>query len=237
MATKVGQRGVRRQIVPATADRLRERIFAEEPGTQIGSLPELAQALGVGIVTVQQAARVLENEGLLEVRRGPGGGYYGRRPDAGVLERSLTAYMRTEPAAWADALDMTSLLFTELVAAAARCDDAQGREDLASLLERIHGLADDTGVFALEQEFQDILLRMVERPLFALLTRMTLRFSASRPRPLYRNAQDSAEWATGRRRIIAAILAGDAELGRFEADRHNRQVILTWLHSGAGEPV
>ncbi|HMO67746.1 MAG TPA: GntR family transcriptional regulator, partial [Novosphingobium sp.] len=64
----------RKGLVPETAARLREIIFAHEAGEQIGSLPELAKALGVGIVTVQQAARVLEHEGLLEVRRGPGGG-------------------------------------------------------------------------------------------------------------------------------------------------------------------
>ena len=31
-----------------------------------------------------------------------------------VLERSLAAYMRTRPASWQEALDMTSLLFNEL---------------------------------------------------------------------------------------------------------------------------
>ena len=31
--------------------------------------------LGVGVVTVQQVARILEHEGLLLARRGPGGGY------------------------------------------------------------------------------------------------------------------------------------------------------------------
>ena len=77
----------RRNVVPSAVESLRDRIFAQEEGELIGSLPELARALGVGIVTIQQAARILEHEGLLEVRRGPGGGYYGRRPDAAVLER------------------------------------------------------------------------------------------------------------------------------------------------------
>jgi DNA-binding IscR family transcriptional regulator len=41
-------------------------------------------------VTVQQAARVLEHEGLLAVRRGPGGGYYGTRPDEAALPSART---------------------------------------------------------------------------------------------------------------------------------------------------
>ena len=113
----------RRNVVPSAVEALRERIFATPDGELIGSLPELAKALGVGIVTIQQAARILEHEGLLEVRRGPGGGYYGRRPDAATLERSLAASMRRLPASWEEALDMTSLLFNELAAAAADCHD------------------------------------------------------------------------------------------------------------------
>jgi len=81
----------RRQLVLAAAAQLRDVILAREPNTQIGSLNEVAELLGVGIVTVQQAARILEHEGLLAVRRGPGGGYYGTRPDEAALERAFAA--------------------------------------------------------------------------------------------------------------------------------------------------
>jgi DNA-binding GntR family transcriptional regulator len=113
----------RRYLVQETAAKLRDLVFDREPGALIGSLPELARLLGVGIVTVQQAARILEHEGLLEVRRGPGGGYYGQRPDEAALERSLAAYLRMHPASYGEMLDITTLLFRELVAAAAACDD------------------------------------------------------------------------------------------------------------------
>lgn len=235
MGVRDSKDGARRQIVPATAEKLRELIFAEAPGAQIGSLPDLARKLGVGIVTVQQVARVLESEGLLEVKRGPGGGYYGRRPDAAVLERSLAAYMRTQDASWADALDMTSLLFTELVAAAAGCADPARQDELRGIASRLDRCTSDGAVFEMEQELQDVLFRMVDRPLFALLTRVTLLFSASRPMPVYRTEEDFARWIDGRRKIIAAILARDVEMARFEADRHNRKVLLAWLESAGRE--
>lgn len=222
-----GEAGGRRNLVPATAERLRERIFAEAPGQQIGSLPELAKAFGVGIVTVQQAARILEHEGLLEVRRGPGGGYYGRRPDAAVLERSLAAYMRTQPASWEEALDMTSLLFNELCAAAAGCVDRARQDDLRAFARRLETCADHAGMAELEQAFQDLLFAMVNRPLFELLTRVTLRFSASRPaETVFRGLIGLDQWIAGRRRIIDAILRQDEELARFEADRNNRRILL-----------
>ena len=174
-----------------------------------------------------QAARVLEHEGLLAVRRGPGGGYYGQRPDSAALERALSAYMRTEPSSWEEALDMTSLLFNELAAAAARCRDAGLLEELRGFLGEVDRCAAEAGMAEAEQRFQDLLFRMVNRPLFELLTRVTLGFASSRPAELpYRGLLTLDLWREGRRRIIAAILAGDEELSRFEAEQWNRRVVL-----------
>lgn len=221
----------RRQLVQQTTARLRDLIFAHEEHELIGSLPDLARLLGVGIVTVQQAARVLEHEGALEVRRGPGGGYYGRRPDKAALERSLAAYMRMQPHSWEEALDMTSLLFNELCATAAREGDVALHPELRGIGERIDLCEVETDTGEWEEEFQDLLFRMVERPLFELLTRVTLRFATSRPKtePIYRDAEAITGWKEGRHRIIDAILARDEELARFEADRNNRRVVLDWL--------
>ena len=222
----------KRQLVQQTTERLRELIFARAPDELIGSLPDLARLLGVGIVTVQQAARILEHEGALEVRRGPGGGYYGKRPDAASLERSLAAYMRTRPHGWEEALDMTSLLFNELCAAAAREGDVALHPELRAIAERIDFCVRDIDTGHWEEEFQDLLFRMVERPLFELLTRVTLGFATSRPKAtesIYRNATAIDGWKAGRHRIIAAILARDEALARFEANRSNREVVLKWI--------
>lgn len=218
----------KKQIVQVTAERLRERIFATRPDEQIGSLPDIARDLGVGIVTVQQAARILEHEGILEVRRGPGGGYYGRRPDLSDLERILSAYMRSEPASWMEVLDITSLLFNRLCAAAARCPDEVLRGELRDVAQSIDEADDRAALADLETALQDILFRMVDRPLFELLTRVALG-----------SARDPAshetipgifgldQWKDSRRRIIAAILHQDPELAHFEANRLNRQVLVS----------
>lgn len=222
--------GQRRNVVPSAVEALRERIFALPNGELIGSLPDLARGLGVGIVTIQQAARILEHEGLLEVRRGPGGGYYGRRPDAATLERSLAAYMRSQPASWEEALDMTSLLFNELAAAAADCRDPALLDELRSFARDVASATQEDDIGRLEGLFQDLLFRMVDRPLFELLTRVTLRFSASAAiDAAYRGAIDLERWKTGRRLIVDAILRHDSALARFEANRNNREYILAWL--------
>ena len=223
-----------RRTVQAATDKLRDWIWQSPAETRIGSLSSIAEALGVGIVTVQQAARVLEHEGLLAVRRGPGGGYYARRPDAASLERALAAYMRAEPRTWEEALDMTSLLFNELAGAAARCRDESLRDELRQFEPRVETCSSEPEMAVLEEAFQDLLFRMVNRPLFEMLTRVTLSFAASRPagEPLLRGALGLDRWIEGRRRIIAAILDSDAELARFEADRQNRRILLDRVRPG-----
>ncbi|GAA0302557.1 hypothetical protein GCM10009087_10410 [Sphingomonas oligophenolica] len=221
-----------RNLVGETANRLRDLVFASAPGSLAGSLKDLAASLGVGIVTLQKAARVLEHEGLLEGRRGPGGGYYGTRPDGAAVERSIAAYLRTNPSSFEEALDITSLLFNELVPAAAGCGDAALRDALRALAGQIDGCDTDEARGAFESAFQDLLFRMVDRPLFKLLTLVTLRVSELQPHRLLRHDEDAErQWKLGRHRIIDAILAGDQQLARFEADRSNRQVVLERLRA------
>jgi GntR family transcriptional regulator, transcriptional repressor for pyruvate dehydrogenase complex len=223
----------KRAVVPETAARLRDKVFARAPQERIGTLPELAKTLGVGIVTVQQAARILEHEGLLEVRRGPGGGYYGARPDEAALERAIGVFMRLHPTSFEEALDITSLLFTELAAAAALCADEALRGELRDLSARIDGTDTQPQRGAFEAEFQDLLFRMVKRPLFEVLTRVTLGFAVSQAsRLLDQTAYGVAQWKAGRHRIIAAILGQDAELARFEADRSNRRAVMSGAARG-----
>ena len=219
-----------RYLVQETATKLRDMVFAREPGSLIGSLTDLASALGVGIVTVQQAARILEHEGLLDVRRGPGGGYYGKRPDEAALERSLASYLRMHPSSYGEMLDMTTLLFRELIAAAAECDDPRFHAELRALEGRIEQCGNEAEIGAFETEFQDHLFRVVDRPLFGLLTRVTLNLYAMRPGPKLSEGREGVRaWRLSRHRIIGAILTGDRELARFEGTRARRG-LLDLLH-------
>jgi hypothetical protein len=62
-----------RRLVSATAEKMRDLILAKAPDALIGSLPELAQLLGVGIAILTQVAIELlvhvRNDSLLVVRK------------------------------------------------------------------------------------------------------------------------------------------------------------------------
>lgn len=216
----------RRQLVKAAAAQLRDIILEREPGANIGSLKEVAQMLGVGIVTVQQAARILEHEGLLAVRRGPGGGYHGTRPDEAALERAFEAYWRVHGFGYRESQEMLALLDCEIIPAAARCEDESLMQSVRELSEKVESSNTPEQRVDFEIELRQVLFRMVARPLIELLSRVTMRVNVQRPLPLLFHGSDGvAAWKAGRARILQAILQRDEELARFEAERYRRQII------------
>ena len=214
------------RLVSATAEKMRDLILERAPDTLIGSLPELAKLLDVGITTVQQAARVLEHEGILAVRRGPGGGYFGRRPDAEALERSLATYLRVRRTDGYEALEMMTLLDCELMPAAARCTDPQLLDELRNLGARVDGCLSGDERVAFEDDLHAILFKMVDRPLIELLAQVSIRFYRSRPiPPIFEGEGGLRAWRQWRHQIIDAILSQDSERARFEAERHRRKLL------------
>jgi GntR family transcriptional repressor for pyruvate dehydrogenase complex len=227
----------KRQLVQAAAGKLRELILAREPGTQIGSLNEVAQLLGVGIVTVQQAARILEHEGLLAVRRGPGGGYYGTRPDEAALERAVAAYLRVHGFGHRESQQMLALLDCEIVPAAARCTDEKLRQQVSALLERVDDCDTSDKRIAFEMELRDLLLKMVARPLIELLCRVTVRlYEYPAATQLFPGKEGVEAWKAGRRRVLEAIFSRDEELAQFEAERYRRLVLARLRALGELDP-
>ena len=201
-------------------------ILEREPDALLGSLTEIAQQLGVGIVTVQQAARILEHEGLLAVRRGPGGGYYGKRPTEAMLERSIAAYLQVDAARFQELFEMISLLECELAPAAARSEDAALRAGLRDVLGMLDRSDTIPAQLATEAALHEVLFRMADHPLMGLLGRVTMNVFSADPAPeMFLDPEGIAAWRDGRRRTIQAILARDEELARFEAMRFRQELL------------
>ena len=219
--------GQKKRLVQETASRLRDIIMAHEPDAQVGSLTDLSEQLGVGIVTVQQAARILEHEGLLAVRRGPGGGYYGKRPDEAALERSLAAFLRVHGFGYLEAFEMIVLLDCDIFPAAARSADEAMHTAMRELRERIDSCETADQRIAFEDDLRQLLFRMVPRPLMEFVVRATSRIyrAAQINDTLYVGAAGVDAWRTGRQRMLEAVLRRDEALAEFEAIRYRRDVM------------
>ena len=214
------------RVAAAIAD-LKTWILDKDPGAQIGSLPEIANALGVGVVTIQQAARVLEYEGFLKVRRGNGGGYFGSRPDAAAVARAIAGFLQVHESHQREAIQITTLLDCDLLPAAARSPDESLHAKLRSLAGQIDTCDAPKQRLAFDKEMQDIVYRMVDRPLMEILARVTIdRNETVSHAPLYVGTEGAERWKRERHGIIYAILRRDPGMAKFEAERRRDDILL-----------
>lgn len=221
------------RLVADSADQLRELILARPPGEHIGSLNDVATQLGVGIVTVQQAARILEHEGLLAVKRGPGGGYYGARPDHAAVERAFATYMRVHDIGYREAFELILLLDCEIICAVAGNAGTDMLNGVRSLVEQLDRIDSPDERIQFEVDFRETLFTSFERPLLELLSHVAMQLYQAQADPAeFAAAVPLPEWQQGRWRILDAILKQDEELANFEAHRFRRQV-LEWTRAGA----
>jgi DNA-binding FadR family transcriptional regulator len=217
------------RLVSETIGKLRELILANEPETCLGSMHEVAAALGVGIVTIQQSARILEHEGLLQVRRGPGGGYYGTRPGGEALERAFATYLRVHNISYREAFEMTVSLDCDLAEAAARSDHPELEQQINTLIDELNSCESGEDRIEFEVDFRGTLFGIVNNPLLELLAHVAMQlYKAESSSAYFADQIRLDEWRTGRMQILQAILKRDSELAYFEAQRYRRQV-RSWM--------
>jgi GntR family transcriptional repressor for pyruvate dehydrogenase complex len=111
----------------AIAETLREEILHAAEGDLLGSEGELMTRFRVSRPTFQQAMRILQSEGLLEVRRGVNGGLFARLPTSATVARAMSVLLRHYEATHAQVSDVLFALSTELARLAARNPDTRAR--------------------------------------------------------------------------------------------------------------
>ncbi|HEY6130606.1 MAG TPA: FCD domain-containing protein [Halioglobus sp.] len=217
------------RLVSNAAEQLRELVLENPVGSYIGSMKDVAEKLGVGIVTVQQATRILEYEGLLTVKRGPGGGYYGNRPDHATLERTFATYMRVHDIGYREAFEMTVSLDCDLAEAAAASDDESLPEKITQLTEKLNACETAEDCIAFEVDFRDTLFSFVNKPLLQLMASVAMQlFKAKSSATGFGAGFNFTQWKQGRRDMLDAIARRDKELAYFEAQRY-RRLVGRWM--------
>lgn len=209
----------------SAAARLREIILSREEGAFLGSQEDLVQQLGVGRVTLKQTARILEHEGLLDVRRGVSGGYYGARPDIGGVERAVAIYLRVKQSGFGEALQVAGVLTCEILRRAALSTDEDGRAKLRVLMDKIaepRVLSDRPYLEQLEREFTDVICQLADTPLGELMLRVTMRMFFEAPFEILPDPKHGTEWQRARLNECRAILAHDADFAQIVAREFGR---------------
>ena len=218
---------------------LRAEILTREQGDALGSEDDLVARLGISRPTLRQAARLLEHEQLLRVRRGVGGGYYVRKPDIGSVAQAAAFYLQARTTTMRDVLSASEQLNEAVMARAAQSRDARARERLVRSLAEIEsprGARPVATLLAQDLEFLERVLELAANPPLELFVRTLYQFGVSQTgSPVFQERPDRvAVWAAQRGRLGEAILTGDVELTALLSRRRTR-TMLDWIAEDRGE--
>jgi DNA-binding FadR family transcriptional regulator len=145
------------------AQELLARIAAsdKEPGQTFATEAELLQQFDVSRPTLREGIRILESQGVLEQRPGPGGGLVMRRPNIEMLAHTFSIYLRFNHVPFITVLKAREVIEPALAAEAARCGTEEDFEQMAASIERMKTMGDDDQIafVAENREFHSIVAR------------------------------------------------------------------------------
>lgn len=207
---------------------IREDAVGLADGELLGSEDELVARYKVSRPTLRQAASLVVQEQLLKVRRGMGGGYFARAPEADAVGRMAALYLRYHGASAGEIVSAFMPVRMELARLAVACRDKDLRERMRQFLDQDESFGTYTSFrdFVLaERAFNILLAKLAGNQALGLFMEILLDLSAMMEphEDMYRNKPDRvAQLRRERNRLGQAVLDGDADYAVAVARRNSR---------------
>ncbi len=215
--------------VAQTAEALVALSRDASAGTYLGAEDDLLQKLGVSRPTLRQAAKIVENDKMIAVRRGSKGGIYATRPAAADVIRAPTHYLQLNGATVADVHAVTRRIAEDMGAAAAACTNPALRDQLAAFCAKIDANDSPVALVDAETTLARLLAEMSGNPATMLFIEIGYTFGRGvHDMHFYATAEDRARARTLQRGLCDAVLGHDAEIARLMMQRRSA-MISEWL--------
>lgn len=224
--------------IEQAATALRAMALAAPSGEMIGSEDDVIAQLGVSRVTVRQAARLLERDGLLMVKRGKKGGYFAARPGLDMMEAVVCAYLDTLGIGAAHTGGVATALWVESVRQATLVDRELAHAAAARLQAVIEGVPADASMRQIaeaEHAFRGQVFDLIDgnylRTIFQINAAFSRRHLPTDAAPISEDQHREfvRKWRSAKLLQCEAIASGDMLQGVLAA-LHDRNA---WTQRGA----
>jgi GntR family transcriptional regulator, transcriptional repressor for pyruvate dehydrogenase complex len=222
--------------VDHAARQLTQLSLEAEGGGYLGSEDDLLKRFGVSRPTLRQAAKMVANDRLISVRRGPRGGLYADRPNAADSVRAAARYLRLNGATLHDVFVVGSLIAEQAVALAARCTDPKLRAELATFAKRVPGYKSPGEIVRAENTLITLLTRMSGNPAIELVMAIGYTFGMEEQRVRFYGApEDRAKARELQIALCKAVLDGDEDIARLLMRRRSA-LLEEWFAQAGAKP-
>ncbi|HMG44200.1 MAG TPA: FCD domain-containing protein [Acidimicrobiales bacterium] len=227
------------------ADLLAEDILAHEGDEEewpLGSEDELMKILGVGRPTIRQAARLLEQQQLVVVRRGINGGIFGRRPSGAGVTAAARVFLQSEQTTFRQLLQAELVVGPAAAALAAEHADVEGRQGLLTFWSSTtaKGAAVSARQFMeLAPTFQREVARLSGSPVVFLFVGVLMDLAAPSAgiADVYGDPERRALTIERHTKIAQAIHGGQGSLAERRMSQHLKWILETVDPRSLDEPL
>jgi GntR family transcriptional repressor for pyruvate dehydrogenase complex len=221
------------------ADLMRREITNIGDGQFLGSETELVDRLGVSRPTFRQAAKLLEHEQLLLIKRGVGGGFFSKLPTASAVSHMAAVFLQSRRTTLEHAMRAARPLFIETARlAAARQDRATAQRLKAFLAKDAETPMDNTDqrtFLRIEREFGEVFAPASGNPVLELFVTVLFSFSTFLAESIYAgHAERIPAYRSLRNNLVTAMLDGDEEIAGILALRRS-DAMLEWLKTDSAK--
>ena len=206
------------------AHALRSRIAASSDGEFLGSEDALLTLFGVSRPTFRQAAKILENENILSIKRGVGGGYFARSPSIDTVAHITSVYLNFQSANTSHVYGTTWTLYIETARRSARNTDEKQRCRLSAYRydgNEVPGLCESIEHFMeVDEQFSRQFSSLADNPITELFLNIVYDFCSETTGRIYAGRPDRmARWIEARNKLIDQVIEGNPEEAVLAAKR------------------
>ena len=205
------------------AHQLLQRIIASDvkQGESFATEAELLTQYKVSRPTLRESLRILEHQGVLELRPGPGGGIILRRPSVATLAHNLSVFLRLHDVPFVTVLHAREVIEPSLAAEAARNGTKADFAEMQASIDRMKEIDGDQESFLEENRvFHDIVARASgNRVLEVFWSTMSILASGEHHGVSY-SASNQRHVIEAHERILAACRKRDSEEAAIAMREH-----------------
>jgi DNA-binding FadR family transcriptional regulator len=143
------------------AQRLLDIIIKSDlaAGVSIGTEAELLEQFNVSRPTLRESLRVLESQGILELRPGPKGGIILRKPSIDMLTHALSVYLRIHKVPFIDVVRAREAIEPGLAAEAAVNGTEEDFAEMQASIDRMRAATDQETFVQENRVFHEVIAR------------------------------------------------------------------------------
>ncbi|WP_417722646.1 FadR/GntR family transcriptional regulator [Salipiger sp.] len=218
--------GVPKSKAEYVAQRLLDRIVTSNmgPGSSFGTEADILAQYDVSRPTLRESLRILESQGVLELRPGPKGGIMVAKPGTDILAHGLSVYLRMHEVPFIAVLKAREVIEPALAAEAAVNGTDADFDALQASIDRMKTLRDQSDFIEENRQFHSLVARASGNHVMEIFWSTISIVASGEEQGIQYTAANQKHVIEAHQQILDALRARDSQTASQRMDAHVRDL-------------